>query len=204
MPYPDQLTDAAMAEIDRRINANNPNILDSVVGESVFDRTNVAIGTTSTTQVLKLVGFTARSTQNISQIRVVTNSTAAAATPTLCRFGVYSRDSANLYTLVASTVNDTALFAAANTTYSKAFSTAFLKTAGTDYLVGMLIVSGAAFPTFCAPVASAAAPTAYSTDVYGAFPQLSGQIAAQADLPATFTSATVAAAQPSFHALLLQ
>lgn len=204
MPYPDLLTDATMAEIDRRVNANNFNILDGPVGESVFDRSNVAIGTTSTTQVLKLVGFTARATQNISQVRVVTNSTAAAATPTLCRFGVYSRDSANLYTLIASTVNDTALFAAANTTYSKAFSTAFQKVAGVDYLIGMLIVSGAAFPTFCAPVASAAAPTAYATDVLGVFPQVSGQIAAQADLPATFAGATVAAAQASFHALLLQ
>lgn len=204
MPYPDANPDALQAEIERRANANHPNVLDTPVGESVFDRTNVAIGTTSTTQVLKLVGFTARATQNISQIRVVTNSTAAGATPTLCRFGVYSRDSANLYTLVASTVNDTALFAAANTTYSKAFAAAFQKTAGVDYLVGMLIVSGAAFPTFCAPVASAAAPAAFSTDVLGVFPQVSGQIAAQADLPASFAGATVAAAQASFHALLLQ
>lgn len=204
MAYPDQFTDSQIAEIRRRLNDEQACVLDTPVGESVFDRSIVNQAAASTTQILKLIGFTARATQNISQIRVVTNATAAGATPSLCRFGVYSRDSANLYTLIASTPNDTTLFAAANTTYNKSFSSAFLKTAGTDYLVGLLIVSAAAFPTFCAPIASGGSPAGYSTDVLGAFPQVAGQVAGQADLPTTIAGASVAATTTNFHALLLQ
>lgn len=201
---PDRVDDTTFAEIQRRINANHPNVLTSPVGESVYDRTTVATGTAATTQALRLMGFTAKATQNITRVRVVTGSTAAGATPTLCRIGVYSRDSANLYTLIASTANDTALFSAASTTYTPSFSAAFQKTAGVDYLVGILIVSAAAFPTFMAPVATTAGVAAYNTDVFMAFPQLTANLAGQADLPATMTAASLTNVGTYAHALLLQ
>ena len=147
----DQVPDYQFNEIRRRINDDSTSVLDTPVGEMVYDRLAFAQGTAQATQALQLAGFTARATQNISQIRVWTGTTAAAATPTLCRMGVYVRDSSNLYTLVASTANDTTLFAAASTTYTRSFTTPFLKTAGTDYLVAVLVVSGVAIPNFAAP-----------------------------------------------------
>lgn len=202
MPYPDLVPDAITAELLSKMGAL---FASSVVdtGESVFDRAAHTTGVAATSQDLRLMGFRARTTQSIGQVRVVTGSTAAAATPTLCRFGVYQRNkTTNLHTLIASTANDIALFAAASTTYSKPFSTAFLKTAGEDYMVGILIVSGAAMPTFISP--SAGVNAAYNTDFLNVFPKNTGLVAAQADLPATIAGASIVAAAPYAHALLLQ
>lgn len=203
MPYPDQIPDQSYAEIRQRLsNEAGSFVTDTPVGESVYDRMVAATAGPWASQSLRFAGFTARASQSISRVRVTTGSTAAAATPTLCRFGVYSRDSANLYTLVASTVNDIALFAAANTTYTSTFSAPFLKMAGTDYLVATLIVSGVALPTFIGPTGTVTA--AYATDFTLLYPQLAGFIAAQADLPATFAGSSVSSSSSNFQALLLQ
>lgn len=171
-------------------------------GESIFDPQIMNTGVAATTQQLRLGGFTARSTKVCTQIKVVTSTTAAGPTPTKCRFGVYERDRVtDVYTQVAATPDDTTLFAATTTTYPKNFSAPFQKKAGFDYLVGMLIVSAAAFPTFVAP--NAIVNTAYATDFLLPAPIRGGVIAAQADLPASFAAATVTVAGPNFHALLL-
>jgi hypothetical protein len=204
MPYPDQIPDSTMAEIRNRLGIDNEQrVVEN--GESAQDRSQVTSGIAQASQGLTFSGFTARVTQNISQIRVVTTGTAAAATPTLCRLGVYQRDTPTVgtYTLVASTVNDTTLFAAANTTYTRSFSAPFLKLAGVDYLVAYLIVTGVAMPSFCAPTATNA-PTAYLTDVMLVQPFASGRIAGQADLPASFLASSVIVSAGVFHALLLQ
>lgn len=199
----DRFLDTDINEIRRRLYADSGQfIMDTPVGESVYDRTQTSTGAAATTQQLRLCGFTARASQNITQVRVVTGATAAAATPSLCRIGVYSRNGANLYTLVASHANDTALFAAANTTYTKTFTAPFDKVAGVDYVVAILIVSAVAFPTFIAP--PVAANTAFQTDAQLLQPVMSGVVAAQADLPATFAGATITNAPVYAHALLLQ
>jgi hypothetical protein len=92
--------------------------------------------------------FTARRTQQITTLTAYTGSTAAGATPSLVRYGVWEIDSAGAGTLVASTPNDTALLAAANTPYPKALSAPWAKVAGQRYAVGVLVVSAAAMPNY--------------------------------------------------------
>lgn len=206
MPYPDILSDATMAEITRRIWANNPDfILTNPVGESVYARGGQATGSTQwTNSRLQLCGFTAKATQNISQMRMWSSGTAAGATPTLVRMGVYQMDTAvTTLTLVASTVNDTTLFAAANTTYTKSFSSAFQKVAGTYYMAACLVVSGAAMPTTQAPaIGTGIVP--YATDNWLLQPPTCALVGSQADLPATIAVGTLTNSLVLFHALLLQ
>src|SRR5215207_4562461 len=71
--------------------------------------------------VLGLTFFSARKTESISQIRMTCGNVAAASI-TLCRIGIYSVAGNGDITLVASTPNDTALFAATFTRYTKSLS----------------------------------------------------------------------------------
>lgn len=202
--FQDNIDPVVIAGLQTQLAVFHCNVLDNPVGESIFDRTTVATGTAATTQQLRLGGFTAQATQNISRVRVTTGSTAAGATPTLCQIGVWARDSSNNYNQVALTANDPTLFAGASTTYTPSFASAFLKTAGVDYMVGILIVSAAAFPTFMAPNGTVTGSTAYMTDFYGAFPQLCAVLTGQAAAPATFAAGSLSAGGTYAHALLLQ
>lgn len=91
--------------------------------------------------------FIARKSEVITTLAAVTGSTAAAATPTVCRYGVYTVAPDGTMTLVASTPNDTTMFSVANTAYPRALSTPFNKQAGVAYCFGMAIVSAAGAPT---------------------------------------------------------
>lgn len=131
------------------------------------------------TQELILTYFTARKSETVNNVRVNTGNTAAAATPTLCRIGLYSVDGAGNLTLVASTANDTTLFAGTFTVYTRAFSVGYALVAGSRYALGLLVVSAAAMPKFGGifPGGGVNAEIAIA-------PQLAGHITAQADLPA--------------------
>lgn len=157
-------------------------------GEETVNRNLVSssAGTTAS-QVLKLSYFTARKSEPVGNLRMYSGGTAAGATPTLVRGGLYSIDGGGAGTLVASIASDTALFAAGNTGYTRALSAAYNKVAGQRYAFGLLVVTAAATPTFCT------AGLVLSTLSGLTSPILEGQIAAQADLPATFTAASVAA-----------
>lgn len=174
-------------------------------GESVYVPNQTATGVASTTQVLTLAGFRACKSESISRLQFFTAGTAAGATPSLVRAGVYVRqpaNPANQWNLVASFASDTTLFAAANTTYTKTLTTPFNKVAGNDYAVGLLIVSAAAFPTLVAPHNNASA--GYSTDALLAQPISFAKVTAQADLPTSILSASVVASVTGhFHCLLL-
>jgi hypothetical protein len=117
------------------------------VGESTMRRADVVTGANLVSGQENFIFFTAKKTETINNVYTITTA-AAGATPTLCRFGIYSVDSSGNLTLVASTPNDTTLFAAANTAYTKALSAPFNKVAGQRYAVGLLIVSAASMPSF--------------------------------------------------------
>lgn len=171
-------------------------------GESVYVPNQIVAGLASTTQVLTLAGFRAIKSEPITRLQFFTGTTAAAATPTLVRAGVYVRQPGNTWGLVSSFASDLTLFAAANTTYTKTLTTTFNKVAGSDYAVGLLIVSAAAFPTLIAPHANASA--GYATDALLAQPLSFGRVTAQADLPTTIAAASVVvAAAGHFHCMLL-
>jgi hypothetical protein len=121
--------------------------------------------------------FVADKTEQITQLRVQ-GSTAAGATPTLVRLGVYSVDANNLHTLVASTPNDTALLATAQTAYTKALSAPWSKVAGERYCIGIIVVTAAAAPSVTG---------LYPWSELASAPAIGSRANGLTDLPASFT-----------------
>lgn len=155
------------------------------LGESTMHRrqvssTSVVTGTGS----LRLAYFTAKKTEMVTQLRIITGGTAAAATPTLCRVGWYSVAANGNLTLVGAIANDTTLFANTITAYTRSLVAPFLKVAGQRYAVGPLVVTGAAAPTMLGH-------NALTTAEAGMAPKLGGLVAGQADLPASVVAASV-------------
>lgn len=153
-------------------------------GQEAFSR-DICDGTASASvsQLLKLSYFTAYKTETIGNVVTYTGGTAAGATPTLCKVGLYSVAANGDLTLVASTANDTAMWAAANTAYTKALTASVKVQKGQRYALATLIVTAAAAPALVSNSVAAA--------VAGVAPRIHGQVAGQTDLPASVTAGTV-------------
>lgn len=151
------------------------------------------------TGTLGLTFFTGDKTETINNVTAYTGSTAAAATPSLCRIGIYSVDGSGNLTLVASTPNDTALFAATTTAYQKALSASFSKVAGQRYAVGLLVISAAAMPTFMGPLA-VSNPVAQASNVLE--PKLTARLTGQTDLPSSIAVGSLVSYSQRVHVLL--
>jgi lysophospholipase L1-like esterase len=123
------------------------------VGEACLPPNAINNAISMTSGQMAIGYFTALQTITINNIAAATGSTAAVATPTICRMGVYSVDGSNNLTLLAGTTNDTSLFAGAGTEYSRALSSAVTLTAGTQYAYGVLIVSASAMPNIMGQLA---------------------------------------------------
>lgn len=175
----------------------DPNRL--TVGEPAFARDLITTDLQSVSQRLHLTYWTARKTETITQVRTITSNIAAGATPTLCRVGIYSIDAAGAGTLVASTTNDTTLWAATGTAYTKALTASFTKTAGQRYATGILLVTAAAAPTFVASLKDVTGTRAEAA----LDPRLAASLSGQADLPASFTNAGVATAANRAYSVLV-
>lgn len=165
-------------------------------GEETFSRLDATGAVTLSSQTMRLAYFTARKSETVTQARVIVGSTAAAATPTLIRFGVYTVDSGGALALIASTANDTALLSVTQTAYTKAFSASWSKVQGTRYAAGALVVTGAAAPNIYG-----VAP-AVSTEA-GQDPKLGASIGGQTDLPASATVGQAAASNQLPYVVLL-
>lgn len=187
--------------IGRRVALNagaDANLL--TVGQETLPRDRlVTLAITISSGSLRLTYFTARKSETSTQGRMYSGSTAAAATPTLCRWGLYSIESSGDGTLVASIANDTTLFAAANTGYLRSWSSSIDTVAGQRYAWGAIVVSGAATPTY---VGTGTNGGAYTT-IAATAPRLAGIITGQTDLPSSFTAGSVATAANYFYAELL-
>lgn len=117
-----------------------------------------------------------------------TGTTAAGATPSLIRYGLYSVDASSQgLTLIASTTSDLTLLAAINTRYPKNWDTPAQLVAGQRYAVSILVVTAAAVPNF-------PSTTALVGVLHTLLPITGATVAGQADLPATVTSAAAAVA----------
>ena len=132
---------------------------------------------------MRLVYFTARKSETVSSLRTL-SGTAAGATPTLCRVGLYGVAANGDLTLLASTANTTSLWSAATTRYDTALSASYAVTAGIRYAVGLLCVTGASLPTVYVNNGGAAAEV-------GLDPRLCGVVAGLTDLPSSVTAASV-------------
>lgn len=155
-------------------------------------------GCATSNQVLRLVFFEAQRTETINNLTVLTGSTAAGATPTLVRLGVWSvNGSDDLTALLASTANDTSLLAGTNTTYTKALSSSWSKVAGTRYALGLLVVTGATAPQM---TGQSVAATGLFTGGVAGLPRVTAALTGQTDLPSTASvgSYTTSASRPMF------
>ncbi len=137
---------------------------------------------------LALSYFTADKTEAINTVTVFSGATAAAATPTLARVGVYSVAGNGDLTLVASTANDTTMFATANTAYPGTLTTAFNKVVGQRYALAVLVVTGVAAPSFHGKQLQSTVPFHNLTRVS---PAIIGRVTAQTDLPASVTAGSI-------------
>lgn len=89
---------------------------------------------------MRLMYFTAKNFGTYSQVKIPSGSTGS-DTPTLVRIGIYSVAADGALTLIASSANDTAIFAAANTVYTVPLSAAVNLYAGRMYALGVLQVA---------------------------------------------------------------
>lgn len=158
------------------------------VGEEVFPR-ELASSTGAvvpSSGQLRMTNFSARKSETTTQVRVYSGATAAAATPTLCRIGMYLLDSSGDGTLVAATDNDTTLFASTLTAYTRSWATPYAKVAGQRYAIGVLVVSATTMPSLHGHPLGA-----LSGSEVGVAPALGGMLTGQADLPASFTAGSL-------------
>lgn len=131
--------------------------------------------------ILRLTCFPAEKSEAIARVKVCSGGTAGVGA-TLVRLGVYLiGGTPGAYTgkLVAATANDTTLFTAVNTVYTKTFTAPFWKTSDLTYALGVLTVGATTQPTLCGSIpVGALAPLA-------ADPPFAYYVTGQSDLPAT-------------------
>lgn len=172
-----------VADLSAAYEALDPDRL--TLGEATMHRRHISSATVlSGSGALRLTYFTARKTETTTQVRLISGATAAAATPTLVRAGLYTVAGNGDIALVASIANDTALFAAGSTLYTRSWSVPYAKVAGQRYALGILVVTGATAPSYLGQsVLSAFESTAA--------PRLGGAVTGQTDLPASVVSASI-------------
>lgn len=161
---------------------SDPNLL--TVGQETIDRLLAIGGITMTSGTLRLAYFTSRKSETITQLKAVVGGTAAGATPTLIRYGLYSVDASGNLTLVASTPNDTTLLTITTTPYPKAVSVPYAVQRGQRYAFGVLVVTGATAPSL---LASAVVNSALAS----ASPRRLGNLTGQADLPGSIPGGNI-------------
>lgn len=147
----------------------------------------------TTTGNLRLTYFTAKSATPRTSSIVTSGGTAAAATPTLVRWGIYSVAANGDLTLAAAIANDTALFATTFTPYTRALTSTWTPVVGARYALGVLVVSGAATPTISGHSALSATQCSLA-------PRLGGVVTGQTDLPASVANASVATSRELMYA----
>ena len=109
-------------------------------GEDTFDRRLMNVqGIDPTSGFIMGSVFRATKTETTTQVLVRTGSTACAATPTTCKIGLYTVDDPSTMNLtrVAVTANDTTLFAATNSDYTRSWAASTTKVAGTLYAASL-------------------------------------------------------------------
>lgn len=156
------------------------------VGIETMPRLDVTTAVTPSSGQLRPCWFTARKNLTSTQVRVCTGSVAAGATPTLCRIGLWEVAGNGAGTLIASTANDTTLFAAATSTYTRPWTAPVTLQLGQRYAFGVLVVTAATMPNFSGKqLGGLGTETAMP-------PRLSGSYNGLSDLPASFSDADFA------------
>jgi hypothetical protein len=158
-------------------------------GEWAQDRSQLSNESiTMPSGTVKFRFFTAIRSETITRIRTIAGGTAAAATPTLCKVGVYEVDpqTDNLSNLVAS-ANTTSLWSVVNGANTTTLAANFNKRAGQRYAAAALCITAGA-----TPVLQGGPPLGLFNGSEGLqHPVVNAVLAAQADLPATVAYASL-------------
>jgi len=146
------LADARLSSNVATFTALNRFLNFPAAGIDIFPRGEVVLTSTVQTASQPFYSFfTPSVTVTVSAITIVTTNTAGSGL-TLARMGLYTFDETTA-TLVARTANDTTLFNAANTSYTRSFDTTggypanYTLTAGTRYGVGVFS-AGTSLPSY--------------------------------------------------------
>lgn len=175
-------TTAALADLESRLGGTSA----VTAGDTTLPRSASMVDTIPTASgTLLLSYFTASRAEELNRITLVTGGTAAGATPTLVRVGLYSVASDGSLTLVASAASDTAAFGTPGATSDWSLSATYAVTAEQRYAVGVLIVTGAATPTL---VGMASELPASELTVE---PRLAATVTGQTNLPASVDSGSL-------------
>lgn len=135
--------------------------------------------------------FVAEKTMTITNMTTFSRA-AAGATPTLCRYGIYTLNAGGTTaTLAASIASDTAIWAGSNSAYTKALQTSFSVTRGTTYVATVLCVTAASAPSVHARGSTSFPQGIVYDTIFGTGLRVGGKIASQADLPASFATNTI-------------
>lgn len=146
-----------------------------------------------------LTFFRAPKSETVANIKMVSGTTAAGATPTLVKYALFSVAANGDITRIGITASDTGIFAAASTAYTRALLAGAAVVAGSIYASAMLCVTAAAAPS----VISTPGVSAGSSGALGLIsPKLCGIVLAQADIAASYTNAQITQATPRYYAEL--
>jgi hypothetical protein len=157
-------------------------------GATTMNRNQVSSFTVATSnQAFRLSYFTPSRSFTSSQAVMYSGSTAAGATPTLVRWGLYSIEPVTGDgALIASTASDTTLFAAANTQYVRSWVTPVDLAEGSRYAFACLVVTGATPPTTIGTALAVSGATPWDRA-----PRVTGAMTGQANLPASFLGSAI-------------
>lgn len=156
--------------------------------ESIPNMRSINPGSTSAGLQTGICFFTYRTATvggTVTTAQTQTGGTAAAATPTLCKVGLYTVDSSGNLTLVASTANTTSLWAGTFTSYETALTQSYNIIPGQRYAAGVLIVTAGAAPTLNGVNAT------WETDVTARSPRVAASISGQTDLPSSVAAGSL-------------
>ncbi len=137
----------------RGIRDDLPNESKTVVASVPRESCNGSI--TCTSGALLLSFFTATKDITIDTVRMFSTGTAAGATPTVVRVGLFTVQSDGSLGLVHFTSNNTSYLSSTNTKYEIALDGSYALVAGKRYATGVLVVTGAAAPTILGNVLQA-------------------------------------------------
>ncbi len=162
----------------------------------VTPRVSVNADNSIGTSTLRLTYGTAPATKSYTKMRMGTGATAAAATPSLARFGVYSVAANGDIALVAAIASDTTLFAGTNAMYERSFTAPFDAVAGQRYAIGVVVVTGATAPALKGNVL-------WLSVEAGIADRQCGFVAAQTDLPASVVAASISDSTVCYYASIV-
>lgn len=157
------------------------------VGEETIPRlaiNNTGVGTTSGR--LQLTYWTARKTETITALVLLSGNTAAAGV-TLARAGIYEVAGNGDLTLVASIPSDTALFGATFSSYQRPLSASWSKVRGQRYALGKLVVA-TTVPSYVGQAGQIHIPAGSQRA-----PRMSGSVSGLTDLPASIAAGSITA-----------